>query len=301
MRFKRVFLCVLLVVSAACSSEKPPATPAAGPAVGQQAANQAPSAEGALALELTPPEGTRQAIIFARPKGFNFGEATLEWLVNGNQGSNAYPDHFNLSSLNKGDTVQLRARVKGREVLSNTVVVKNSPPEISKARFVILGDTLSVAAETSDRDGDEVTVQYEWTRNGEPAGEGKTFEGLMKRGDKIMVMLTPFDGETKGRTVSLTNETRNMPPVITEHKNFSFGGNIWRYQVKASDPDGDPLTYSLNEGPKAMTIDPDTGLITWKVPDNFTGAAMFTFTVKDGQGGEASYAAKVTIKGEAKK
>jgi len=301
MRFKKVFLCALLVVSAACSSEKPPAAPAAGPAAGQQAANQAPSAEAAFALELTPSEATRQTILFARPSGFNFGEATLEWLVNGNQCPNAYPDHFNLMSLNKGDTVQLRARVKGREFLSNIVDVKNSPPEISKARFVILGDTLSVAAETSDRDGDEVTVQYEWTRNGEPAGEGKTFEGLMKRGDKIIVMLTPFDGETKGKTVSLTNETHNMPPVITEHKNFSFGGNIWRYQVKASDPDGDPLAYSLKDGPKDMTIGPDTGLISWKVPDNFAGTTMFTVMVKDGQGGEASYAAKVTIKGEAKK
>jgi len=291
---------MLLVVSAACSAEKPTTPSMAGPAAGQatSAEKQVISAEGPCAIELTPAEATRETMLFVRPTGFKLGDGTVEWLVNGKQASSPYFDHFSLAGLQKNDTIQCRARINGREVLSNTVEVKNAAPEISKARFIILGDKLSVAAETRDKDGDEVTVQYEWTRDGAPAGEGKTFEGSMKRGDKIQVRLVPFDGETKGRAVTLLNETHNMPPIIAEHKNFSFGGKVWRYQVKASDPDGDPLTYSLKEAPKGMTINAETGLITWDVSDEFAGETTFTVMVKDRQGGEVSYIAKVRITNE---
>src|SRR5262249_105319 len=35
------------------------------------------------------------------------------------------------------------------------------------------------------------------------------------------------------------------------------------YKVKAIDPDGDALTYSLTTAPAGMAIDPSTGLISW--------------------------------------
>ena len=40
-----------------------------------------------------------------------------------------------------------------------------------------------------------------------------------------------------------------MPPVIIEDKAFIFNGKRFLYQVKASDPDNDPLTYSLKTAP----------------------------------------------------
>src|SRR5262249_31399451 len=42
--------------------------------------------------------------------------------------------------------------------------------------------------------------------------------------------------------------------------------NPYQYTVKAIDPDGDPLTYSLPLGPQGMSIDPTSGLITWAGP-----------------------------------
>jgi hypothetical protein len=73
---------------------------------------------------------------------------------------------------------------------------------------------------------------------------------------------------------------------------------VWTYQVKASDPDGDQLTYALSVAPQGMIIDPDTGRVTWTVPYDFRGKTSFTVVVKDGQGGEASYTAKVRITDE---
>ena len=56
----------------------------------------------------------------------------------------------------------------------------------------------------------------------------------------------------------------NLPPVITsipltQAKNYQ----PYNYQVQASDPNGDPLIYSLALAPANMTINPSTGLIQW--------------------------------------
>ena len=75
---------------------------------------------------------------------------------------------------------------------------------------------MSVEVSASDVDGDEVTVSYEWTKNGEPAGNSKRIEAPLRRGDKISVKITPFDGEAHGRSGLLDREIINLPPVITE-------------------------------------------------------------------------------------
>ena len=40
-------------------------------------------------------------------------------------------------------------------------------------------------------------------------------------------------------------------------------GLTYTYDVRATDPDGDPLTYSLPVKPDGMTITAD-GLVTWR-------------------------------------
>ncbi len=54
----------------------------------------------------------------------------------------------------------------------------------------------------------------------------------------------------------------------------------------ASDPDGDPLTFTATGMPPGMTIDPATGTIT----GTFTGpcTCQVTITVTDGRGGSDS-------------
>ena len=90
-------------------------------------------------------------------------------------------------------------------------------PETFKA-----GDTLYVDVVGSDIDGDEVTILYEWTKNGEPAGTEKQIGVPIKRGDKISIKITPFDGETYGQPVVLRREIGNLPPVIIEDKSIYF-------------------------------------------------------------------------------
>jgi len=303
----RIFLCAFLLFGLlACSREKPSdvagqkqkgLSDSAVPITSQPGA--VPSVTGPYAIEIFPLEATRNSTLYLNPKGFNLDDAKIEWLVNREPTVSPTPNYFKAAEVRKGEGVQAKARLQGKEIFSNTVQIRNALPELRTAKIMPEvfrpGDTLSIEATGADVDGDEVTLAYEWSRNGEPAGSGKRMEGQVKRGDKITITVTPFDGEAYGRALILQREVTNMPPVIMEDKRFNFDGKVWTYQVRATDPDNDPLTYSLKSGPEGMTIEPSTGFIRWSVPADFKGKAAAGVAVSDSHGGEAIYTFNVTI------
>lgn len=167
----------------------------------------------------------------------------------------------------------------------------NNPPIITKAKFRLENinniDVFKVITEGSDKDGDPINYKYEWTKNNEPAGNGDSITGF-KRGDKIAVKIIPFDGKDYGQPRTLNIEIKNATPKIIDHKEISFDGKSLSYQIKATDPDGDRLSYSLADAPKGMTID-STGLIKWQVGPKDYGKHTVNVKVSDGQGGEVVY------------
>ncbi len=251
-----------------------------------------PAADGFLSVEIGPSEATRNSTLTLILKGANYQEAKIEWLVNGNPvDTQSIPNQFKTADTRKGDMVQAKLTIGEKEILSNAVMINNTPPELSKVKIMPEtfkpGDRLYVDVSGSDIDGDDVTIKFEWTINGEPAGNESKMGKQVKRGDRIAVKITPFDGESYGDSIYLNREILNMPPVIAEDKEFTFDSNIYTYRIKASDPDGDDLTYSFKTAPDGMTID-SSGLITWSVPPDFNGKAPVTVSVSDGNGGEAT-------------
>jgi len=235
-------------------------------------------------------------------KGINRDDVKIEWLVNGSKaGPQARPDQFNPAETRRGDLVQARAITGGRELLSNTVTIKNTPPGLNRVKIMPEvfgpGARLYIEAAGSDIDGDDVTINYEWIVNSEPAGNSRNIDHEIKKGDRISVKITPYDGETYGKPITLNREIGNMPPLIAEDKNYSFDGNTYSYHVKASDPDGDELTYSLKTAPAGMTID-SSGRIKWEVPPDFNGKTPVAVSVLDGKGGEAAMSFNVEISTE---
>lgn len=284
-------IALFLVIS--CSSEAPKGT----------GTINAPASTSAYSLKIIPADATKASMLRLMPEGFKASDAKIEWLVNGSTVSAPEPEQFKASETNKGSKVQAKASIGGKELFSNTIEIKNAPPEIAKVEFLPNPAKpkakISVEASAKDIDGDGITILYEWTKNGEPAGNGRELGSKVKKGDRISVKITPFDGEAYGQPVVLNREIGNVPPQIIDDRSFSFSGNDFTYQVKATDPDdGDVLAYSLKSSPHGMTIDANTGLVQWKVPLEFKGKASFIVSVADSKGGVSSYSLTFDIKTE---
>lgn len=297
--FKNLFVLITLVAFISCSSGKPSETEGQRPGEkggpGGVTSAAAPATEGQYSLEIAPKDATRRSALYIVPKGFNLADAKIEWLVDGMPVDGANASSFSAAQTKKGSVVLARVTTKGMEMLSNQVLIGNSPPEITGGHFLLSGNTLAVDVTTTDADEDSITLAYAWTVNDKPAGTGKTLDTRVKRGDKISVRIVPSDGESEGRPVVLTSEARNTPPTLAEHKEVRFDGKVWTCQLNAIDQDGDTITYDLKSAPPGMTIDAKTGLMTWHVPEDFKGKTSCIAVLKDSHGSEANYTVNIDI------
>jgi hypothetical protein len=192
-----------------------------------------------------------------------------------------------------------RSPVAGEPARAPGASVRNSPPEIRGVQFVggdgRPGNTLGVETDGYDADGDAVQFEIAWRKNGQPAGTGNRLTAPVKRGDKVIVTVTPFDGKERGKSATLSREILNTPPAIEGQEQFQVTDNAVTFHVRASDADGDPLTYSIKDAPPGMSIDRGTGWVRWVTSPGTTGKVPFTVVVSDGSGGESTARITVTI------
>nr|WP_242054671.1 putative Ig domain-containing protein [Nostoc sp. FACHB-190] len=85
--------------------------------------------------------------------------------------------------------------------------------------------------------------------------------------------------------VNVIGSAINSPPTfLSQPTTTAMAGQKFRYKPIASDPDGDPVSYSLKVGPDGMVIDPTTGLISWVPTANDLGLHDVILSVADGRG-----------------
>jgi hypothetical protein len=303
----RAALAVLVFLSASCSREKAvPLVPridveeeAASSAAAPSAPGHAPAGAAASA-RILPESAVRGTPLRLSAPGFDPEDAGIEWLVGGEPVPGERSGSFSTESLAKGDSVQARVTVGEGALLSNVVTLRNAPPELRSVKLVPdplrPGDSPGVEAAASDPDGDAVTFEYAWERNGAPAGSGIRMDGVLARGDAFSVTVTPFDGEVRGRSLTVRREFRNYLPSIEGVADAHMAGDLYTCRIVATDGDGDPLTYALAEGPAGMSMDASTGAIRWRVPPETPERVPVTVSVTDGQGGEATYRMFLTFR-----
>jgi hypothetical protein len=153
-------------------------------------------------------------------------------------------------------------------------------------------DVLKVSIQ--DKAGEGITWVYEWTKNNQIFSRGDSTKDF-KRGDNVAVKIMPFDGEKYGNPKILTTEIKNTTPRVVEDKAATFDGKQFSYQVKATDADGDGLTYSLMEGPPGATIDQKTGIITWSNVPEDPQKLDLKVKISDGHNGEIIYPVTVNF------
>ena len=82
-------------------------------------------------------------------------------------------------------------------------------------------------------------------------------------------------------------ERSNQNPEITSIPDTEIDeDSLYTYQVTATDADGDPLTFSLTVFPAGMSIESQSGLISWTPSSADIGPHDITIRVQDNMGGE---------------
>ena len=93
--------------------------------------------------------------------------------------------------------------------------------------------------------------------------------------------------------VDLKGYCNAAPDISSTAPNTAKVGVEYTYNPAASDPDGDTLTWSLVNAPSGMTINGNTGAISWTPSD--TTAANLTLVVSDGFGGQDTESISITV------
>ncbi|WP_447974852.1 Ig-like domain-containing protein [Nitrospira sp. Kam-Ns4a] len=129
----------------------------------------------------------------------------------------------------------------------------NRPPVVKSAALspnpVVLNEPVVVAVDGGDPDGDPVTYRYRWLANGTPIegqGGASLAPSLLKRGDRLAVVVTPSDGRVDGAPYQTEPvPVGNTPPEVSAIRlpaQVRPGERI-HAQVEGKDADGDPIHY----------------------------------------------------------
>lgn len=102
------------------------------------------------------------------------------------------------------------------------------------------------------------------------------------------------DNNAHGRTLTLCGP--DQPPAFTSGPLLSaIAGQTYAYNATASDPDADPLSFSLDAGPAGLSIVPANGAVRWVPTLAQLGAQPVALRVADGRGGTATQTFSVNV------
>jgi FtsP/CotA-like multicopper oxidase with cupredoxin domain len=181
--------------------------------------------------------------------------------------------------------------------LGNGVTV-SAAPVISSTPVLttMVGQAYSYLVTASDANGDALTYSLlmaptgmlinatsgliTWTPTSRQVGQQEVM--VQVADPKLLTATQPF-------TITVVPGT-NVAPVITSTPITTAAELVpYRYQVIATDVNGGRLTYRLTTGPTGMTIDANSGLITW-LPNSSAAGSPKTVGVRvlDEQGLYAS-------------
>lgn len=290
-----VFSLTLIVFGCTSESSQP------GTASGNSQTNRPPTVQSAT---IVPDPVVRSGPISVRVEAIDPDRDAVtfrhQWLVNGNpiegQAGLTLEPHL----LKRGDSVVVEVipsdgKTQGPPYRTPAVAVANTPPEVTQIVLapneVRVGERLQAKIEGSDADRDEIRYTLKWWRNNEPLSEGE--ESALdttgfSRGDTIVVQVTPHDSAGPGKARFAAQITiENSPPKITSTPPRTISQGRYEYAVTASDPEGDPLTYTLQTAPSGMTIDKSTGRIEWRITAETKGTHRVKVAVEDDRKGHA--------------
>lgn len=220
-----------------------------------------------------------------------------QWIKNDNEISGENRESLKSGNFRRGDFIRVKVipsngKADGEPFLSGPVKILNMPSVVEEVyiepKLPYASGDLKAVVKGSDPDGDSINYLYKWDKNGIVlSGEEADIlrANRFKKGDTVTVTVTPNDGEASGKPKKSEGILiANSPPIIVSSPPTNVKGNTYTYQVKAEDPDGDPILFSLKTAPKGMTINKETGLIQWEVSKGDRGDHLIEIEATDPEG-----------------
>jgi len=173
--------------------------------------------------------------------------------------------------------------------VSPFVVTENALPEYTSeppGSVLSIGETFSYIAVATDADGDTVTYSLEQGPVGLTVG---SLSGQVQWPNAVLgshlVVLVAADGRGGLARQSFTVNVQahgNSAPTITSNPSLTAEvGVAFEYEVTASDPDGFPFFFHLDQAPAGATIAPNSGVLRWTPTADQVGNQAFTIRVAD--------------------
>jgi len=218
------------------------------------------------------------------PDGMSVDAATgaVTWTPTANQGG----------SQSVTLTVTDSAGASDQQSWTIQVEILNQPPVITSIAptTAFAGQTYQYPVSASDPENDALSFELTQAPAGMyiDAGTGliEWQPTLAQLGDHdVTVRVTDANGGTDTQAFTVTVSDPNQAPTISSTPGgLAQVNSIYSYAVEAQDPDGDALTYSLNQSPSGMTINTASGLVEWTPTDSQVGTHDVAVQVTDEHG-----------------
>lgn len=193
----------------------------------------------------------------------------------------------------------------------NDPPVNSSLPVITEAQSQGRNLTVTPGSWNDDKDGNTtITYAYQWQRADNSEGlnlvniagaVGTSYTpGPVDVGKYLRVIVTATDNgigqpdrQSAAAYTAYFQVTNEVPQ--TANLELHVEGNLpVTGQLSASDPDGDPLTFTVLAGPAVGLLDlKANGSFTYTPPESLNETVFFTFQVTDGMGGSTE--GKITL------
>ncbi len=201
----------------------------------------------------------------------------------------------NLYVGSHSQTISVNDGTGNVSVVWNYTVV-NVPPVFTTEADTAADEDQLYSYDANCSDDDQGTITYSattlpgWLSLASATGVLSGTPQNSQVGDTIVV-LKVADGNGGTATQSFTLHvinTNDAPSITSTAVTTATEDSQYQYDLNATDPDGDILTFSLVNYPDGMTINSSTGLITW-TPDNSNVGQVVSIQarVSDGNGGTA--------------
>jgi RHS repeat-associated protein len=181
----------------------------------------------------------------------------------------------------------------------------NRPPTITTAPVTAAsaGLAYSYDAGATDPEGDALTFALPVAPAGmtiDPTTGVITWTPADSQVGSQLVVLSVTDtaGNSARQIYAVRVQPANRPPAIDSAAVLTAtAGQVYRYDVSASDPDGNDLTYRLDTAPPGMGIDP-LGRIAWATTLADVGSHPVTVVVTDSFGASVSQSYDLVVSGD---